>query len=215
MVEQGDNLEERILKAREELKEQQGKELKSNTMILYKDKEILKLREELEDIEQQIKLNKACYSKNNTNSVLIHPLVNYEFELLRNEIIDVSERIANLTLENNLKKQSETNSNYIGDLVSHLEYNNSILKADLSPNNIEKLTDDLRKNLDYMHELETNVKDRRELIAHLKEEISYMQDASSILQNKIDACDHESEAIKKDSVKLPVRDHKKKATARN
>ena len=184
MADHSQSLGVRIEKAREELQELKAYELKSNVMVLYKDKEIAKLKEELSDIQSQIKANKSAYTKNNIQSAVLHPLINSEFELLKDEITDVHEKISTISMENFFKKQSE-GSNSLSDLLGHVEQCRSTIKSDISTSGLEKLESQLRKKTDYLRELETRIQEIRELVLHYQEEIDSMQNSISYFQSKL------------------------------
>ena len=198
MVEPRDtSIEKRIQRAYVQLNELRANEAKSHVLILSKDKEIARLKDELSEVEQQIKVNRAAYTKNSLHTAVLHPLINYEFELLKEEIFRVNEGISSLAMENFFKKQSESGgSGVLGDLVSHLESQKAGIKSDISSSGVEKLENDLSKKADQIYDLEGRVKDTRELVFHLRSEVDRMQSSVAAFQTKISQLEKQNEKVK-------------------
>ncbi|CAG9312974.1 unnamed protein product [Blepharisma stoltei] len=186
-----------------ELYDLQAMENRTNVMILYKDKEIAQLKAQLADIEDQIKLNRSSYAKNNTQAVLLHPMVNQEFETIRQELLETHEKASSLSMDNYFKKLSEANPpSALNQLVKFLEKTSADVTGEISEEKMTSLIEEIEKEKSNNLELEKKLKDSRELVSHLEEEIEDMQDLISSLTNKIEAVDAECEELKKSNPKL-------------
>lgn len=202
MVEVQENIQERIEKAYKEIHELQATERKSNVMILFKDKEICSLKDQLQELEQQIKLNKSTYAKSNVQTALMHPLVNEEFENIRAEILDLNDKVSVLQMDNHFKKHGDNNPpSELNRLIKFLEKESSELSNEISESKIETLKTENEKHKTHIKELQTKLKENTALINHYEQDIDQVQDAVLDLQSKIKEAETELENLRKEESK--------------
>jgi hypothetical protein len=160
---------------------------RSSLKALLKDKEILKLKAELTDLEGQYTRNKAAYQKGNVDGALYHCVLNEEFSLLRQQLEETFRKLQQAEQERLFQESSKEPA--AGKLVSqqlkYLEKENSDLKDDTSEVQVESIRNDIDLQAAYMREMEVRLMQNRELVLHLEGEVSDLQDTISALQLKI------------------------------
>lgn len=203
MVETGVNSQEKFGSLQEELKELQAKENKANLMVLFKDKEIAKLKAQLFDVEHKISNNKKCYSQNNTKAVLLHPFITEEFELLRKDLQETHQKINSSTMENFFKRNSESNPpSSLNQLVKFMEKTSNDVLSEVSEGKIESLNSQIEKKKASSEGLEQKLRENRNYAKHLEGEVSEMEDLIIALQVKIGQVDAQCDEIRKENAKL-------------
>jgi chromosome segregation ATPase len=198
-----DGFNDKYFLAEEELKELQAKEYKANLMVLFKDKEICKLKSQLSDIEEKISMNKKSYSQNNTKSALLHPFVIEEFEYLRRDLQDTHQKINSITMDNFFKKNSESNPpSTLNQLVKFMEKTSIDVSSEVSEGRIESLNSQVDKKKVIIEGLEQKLRENRSYARHLESEISETEDLIIALHAKLVQIDAQCEEIRRENAKL-------------
>eukprot|EP00359_Climacostomum_virens_P007943 CAMPEP_0204913514 /NCGR_PEP_ID=MMETSP1397-20131031/11348_1 /ASSEMBLY_ACC=CAM_ASM_000891 /TAXON_ID=49980 /ORGANISM="Climacostomum Climacostomum virens, Strain Stock W-24" /LENGTH=205 /DNA_ID=CAMNT_0052084755 /DNA_START=419 /DNA_END=1036 /DNA_ORIENTATION=+ len=172
---------------------------RSNLKALLKDKEIIKLKAELADLEAQYGRNKAAYQKGNVDGALYHCILNEEFSLLRQQLEETFRKLQQAEQEHLFHESSKEAA--AGKLVSqqlkYLEKENASLKDDTSETRLEALRTEIDLQGGYIREMEMKLLQNRELVLHLESEVSELQDTISALQIKIAETETQCEAQRK------------------
>lgn len=197
---------DKCFSAQEELKELQARESRENLMILFKDKEIQKLKSQLQDIEQKISENRKAYSQTNTKTALLHPFVTEEFEFLRKDLQETHQKINSLTMDNYFKKNSEANPpSTLNQLVKFMEKTSGDVISETAEGKLEHTTQQVTRKKVAIDELEQKLKENRSYIKHLEVEVAETEDIIIALQAKVNQIDLQSEEIKKENAKLSAK----------
>ncbi|OMJ66905.1 hypothetical protein SteCoe_36087 [Stentor coeruleus] len=197
---------DKCFSAQEELKELQARESRENLMILFKDKEIQKLKSQLQDIEQKISENKKAYSQTNTKTALLHPFVTEEFEFLRKDLQETHQKINSLTMDNYFKKNSEANPpSALNQLVKFMEKTSGEVISETAESKLDHTTQQITRKKTIIDDLEQKLKENRSYIKHLEVEISETEDIIIALHAKISQIDLQCEEIKKENTKLSAK----------
>ena len=203
MIDLEGSSQEKYFIAQEELNELQAKENKANLMILFKDKEIAKLRSQLSEIEQKISFNKKCYSQNNTKYAVLHPFIIDEFEYFRKDLQETHQKINSATMDNFFKKNSEANPpSVLNQLVKFMEKNSGDVLSEVSEGKIESLNSQIEKKKLTITGLEQKLRENRSYIKHLETEISETEDLIIALNGKISQIDSQCDEIRKENTKF-------------
>ncbi|OMJ79638.1 hypothetical protein SteCoe_20315 [Stentor coeruleus] len=197
---------DKCFSAQEELKELQARESRENLMILFKDKEIQKLKSQLQDIEQKISENKKAYSQTNTKTALLHPFVTEEFEFLRKDLQETHQKINSLTMDNYFKKNSEANPpSALNQLVKFMEKTSGEVISETAEGKLDHTTQQINRKKTIVDDLEQKLKENRSYIKHLEIEVAETEDIIIALHAKISQIDVQCEEIKKENAKLSAK----------
>lgn len=190
----------------EEYKDLQAKESKANLMILFKDKEIAKLKTQLQEIDLKISQNKKCYSTTNTKAALLHPFIMEEFEAYRKEIQETHQKIRSVTMENFFKKNSESNPpSVLNQSVKYMEKISNDISNEVSQEKIEGHSITIDKKKANIESLEQKLKENRAYIKHLESDISETEDLIMVIYAKISQTEQQCEDMRKENLKLAAR----------
>lgn len=187
----------------EEFKDLQAKESKANLMILFKDKEIAKLKAQLQEIDLKINQNKKCYSAGNMKSALLHPFIVEEFEAYRKEIQETHQKIRSVTMENFFKKNSESNPpSILNQAVKYMEKVSNDILNEVNQEKIESHANTIDKKKATIESLEQKLKENRAYIKHLESDISETEDLIMVISAKISQTEQQCEDMRKENLKL-------------
>ena len=187
---------EKKMNPSEEYKDLQAKESKANLMILFKDKEIAKLKAQLQEIDLKISQNKKCYSVGNTKAALLHPFIMEEFEAYRKEIQETHQKIRSVTMENFFKKNSESNPpSVLNQAVKYMEKISNDILNEVSQEKIEGHSSTIDKKKATIESLEQKLKENRAYIKHLESDISETEDLIMVISAKISQTEQQCEDI--------------------
>jgi chromosome segregation ATPase len=191
-------LQRGLHKSYEELNFYRENERKNNLAILLQDKEINKLKNQLYELEQQVKVNKAAYGRNNEWPVMMHPLVNDEFKFIRQQMIEVHDKLNSATLENQFKKAGDSSSTPLSTQLKYLEKEAHSSAAEVSESRIEALKAEFEKQRTSSTELEHRLIESRKLVKHLESELSEILDTVSSLNTRIRDINEQNESLKQE-----------------
>lgn len=187
----------------EEFKDLQAKESKANLMILFKDKEIAKLKAQLQEIDLKINLNKKCYSAANMKSALLHPFIVEEFEAYRKEIQETHQKIRSVTMENFFKKNSESNPpSILNQAVKYMEKVSNDILSEVNQEKMESHASTIEKKKAAIESLEQKLKENRAYIKHLENDISETEDLIMVISAKINQTEQQCEDMRKENLKI-------------
>lgn len=183
---------------------------RTNLKALLKDKEIIKMKTELTDLEAQYARNKAAYQKGNVEGALYHCVLNEEFSLLRQQLEETFRKLQQAEQEQLFHESSKETA--AGKLVSqqlkYLEKENSALKEDTSESRLESIRTEIDLQGGFIREMELRLLQNRELVLHLEGEVSDLQDTISALQIRISV-------IHKQETEGQCEEHRKLNSARH
>jgi hypothetical protein len=167
--------------AQQELAANLAQEQRTNLAILLKDKELHRLRARLQDLEDQINQNKASYASDNTFPVLLHPLVNGEFKVIRDQLRDCTDK---LTLVNNDKLSKRLSEQVAaskdrGSIQKYFDKEISATQKETSEARVKGLREDLEREKAHTGEMERRLVRQRELADYLVGEIDELQNIMS------------------------------------
>lgn len=188
----------------EQLKDLQNKESRSNLLILFRDKEIMRLKSHLNEIESKIAQNKKSYSSSNTKSSLLHHFVIEEFELYKRELQENHQKICSLVQENFFKRNSEGpgTSALLKHAVDYMERTNKDIQGELTQEKIGSLHQTFEKKLKNVAELEQKLKESRAYIKHLENDISETDDLIMLLSAKTKEVELQCQEMRSENLRL-------------
>lgn len=178
-------LQRGLQKSYEELNYYTENEGKNNLAILLQDKEINKLKNQLYELEQQVKVNKAAYGRNNEWPVMMHPLVNDEFKFIRQQMIEVNEKLNTATLDNMFKKAGDSSSTPLTTQLKYLEKESHSSSTEVNESRTEVLKSEFEKQRTSAADLEHRLIESRKLVKHLEGELTEIIDTVSSLNIRI------------------------------
>lgn len=172
---------QRLEAAQQELAANLAQEHRTNLAILLKDKELHRLRSRLQDLEDQINLNKASYATENTFPALLHPLVNGEFKVIREQLRECTDK---LTLVNNDKLNKRISEQVAaskdrGSIQKYFDKEISATQKETSESRVKGLKEDLDREKAHTLEMERRLVRQRELADYLVGEIDELQNIMS------------------------------------
>ena len=191
-------LQRGLHKSYEELNFYRENERKNNLAILLQDREINQLKNQLYELEQQVKVNKAAYGRNNEWPVMMHPLVNDEFKFIRQQMIEVHDKLNSATLENQFKKAGDSSSTPLSTQLKYLEKEAYSSAAEVSEPRIEALKTEFEKQRASSSDLEHRLIESRKLVKHLESELSEILDTVSSLNTRIRDINEQNESLKQE-----------------
>ena len=178
-------LQRGLQKSYEELHHYQENKGKNNLAILLQDKEINQLKNQLYEIEQQVKVNKAAYGRNNEWPVMMHPLVNDEFKFIRQQMIEVNERLNTTTLDNIFKKAGDSSSTPLNIQLKYLEKEAHSSSTEVGESARETLKTEFEKQRTAAADLEYRLIESRKLVKHQESELNEIVDTTASLNIRI------------------------------
>lgn len=177
------SLTAKIEELQQEISTNEAQEQRCTLALLLKDKEIQRLRARLQDLEDQINMNKAAYSKENTFPVLLHPLVNGEFKVIREQLRECTDKltiVGNEKLNKRIMEQVSATKDR-GSLQKYFDKEVSATQKETSESRLKTYREDLEREKQHCADLERRLVKQRELADYLVSEIDELQDIMSTI----------------------------------
>jgi len=195
---------QRLEAAQQELSANQAQEHRTNLAILLKDKELHRLRSRLQDLEDQINLNKASYATENTFPALLHPLVNGEFKVIRDQLRECTDK---LTLVNNDKLNKRLSEQVAaskdrGSIQKYFDKEISATQKETSESRVKGLKEDLDREKAHTAEMERRLVRQRELADYLVGEIDELQNIMSTVLAQTQTVETQYSALASENERL-------------
>lgn len=198
---------QRLETTQQEIAANVAQEQRTNLAILLKDKELQRLRSRLQDLEDQINLNKASYAPDNTFPALLHPLVNGEFKVIRDQLRECTDK---LTLVNNDKLSKRISEQVAaskdrGSMQRYFDKEISVTQKETSDSRLKGLREDLDREKGHTVDLERRLLKQRELADYLVSEIDELQNIMSTILSQTQVVETHYLALASENERLSTR----------